>query len=66
MVAGGCGKSVSGSCFVFCFLQPYLQHVEVSGPGVEMELQPLETAAATAIPDPSDICKLQSPQRPAE
>ena len=44
--------------FIFCFLGPYLQHMEVPRLRVELELQMLASATATATPDPSCICDL--------
>ena len=56
------------SIFQFCastilfyfsfFLWPHLWHMEVPRLGVELELQLLATATATAMPDLSHICKL--------
>ena len=43
-------------CYSF-FLGPYLWHVEAPRPGVELELLLLAYATATAMPDPSHICK---------
>ena len=44
--------------FVFCFLGPHSQHMEVPRPGVKLELWPLAYTTATAILDPSCICSL--------
>ena len=41
--------------FFFFFLGPLLQHVEVPGLGVKLELQLLSYASATAMQDPSII-----------
>ena len=47
--------SVFSFCFVlFCFLGPHLWHMEVPRLGVKLELQ----QPATAMPDPSVVCKL--------
>ena len=43
---------------LFFFLGLHLQHMEVSRPGVESELQLLAYATATAMQDPSSICNL--------
>ena len=40
----------------FFFLQLYLQHMEVPGLRVELELQLQAYLTATAVPDPSQIC----------
>ena len=42
----------------FGFLGLHLRHVEVSSPGVELQLQPLAYARATATPEPSCVCDL--------
>ena len=44
--------------FMFCFLGPHLQHMEVPSLGVESELQPPAYTTATAVSDPSHICYL--------
>ena len=50
--------------YLFWFLGPHLQHVEVSRPGVESELQLPACTTATATQDPSHICDLHhSPQQ---
>ena len=47
-------------CFVFLvFLGPHPQHMEVSRPGVESEVQQQAYATVTATQDPSCICDLQ-------
>ena len=48
--------TIEGGYIYFFFLGPQLQHIEVPGLGVESELQ--LPACATAMSDPSDICKL--------
>ena len=45
-------------CFIFPFLQLHLQHMEVPGLGVEVELQLRAYTTAMATPDPSCICDL--------
>ena len=47
-----------GFCLFFVFWGPHLWHMEAPRLGVELELQPLAYAAATAMPDPSHICEL--------
>ena len=42
--------------WLFCFLGPHLQHMEVPRLGVKLELQ--LPAYATAMPDPSLVCDL--------
>ena len=42
----------------FCFLGPYLWHMEVPRLGVESEQQLLAYTTATATPDPSWVCNL--------
>ena len=44
--------------FIFCFLGPHLQHMEVPRLGVESELQLPAYATAAAKQDPSCICDL--------
>ena len=44
--------------FIFFFLGPHLQHMEVPGLGVESELQLSAYTTAMATPDPSCICDL--------
>ena len=44
--------------FVFAFLGPHLQHMEVPRLGVESELQLLAYAIVTAMPDLSRVCNL--------
>ena len=44
--------------FFFGFLGPHPWHVEVPRLGVELELQLLTYATATAMQDPSQICDL--------
>ena len=48
---------------VCVFLGPHLWHVEVSGLGVELELQLLACATATVMPDPNHICDLHHSSR---
>ena len=48
--------------FIFIFLGPYLQHMEVPGLEVELELQLPAYATATVIPDPSHVCDLHTPR----
>ena len=43
----------------FCFLGPHPQHMEVPRLGVELELQLLVYATATAMWAPSHVCDLQ-------
>ena len=61
--------SVSSIGFVFVFLGPHMQHMEVPRLGIELELQLLAYTTATAMqdgncvphhssPDPSHICDL--------
>ena len=45
--------------FVYFFLGPHLQHMEVPRLGVESELQLLAYTTAMATPVPSDICNLR-------
>ena len=52
------GRSIFLFFFFFCFLRLNLWHMEVLGPGVELELQLLTYPTATAVPDPSCICDL--------
>ena len=40
------------------FLGPYLRHMEVPRLGIKSELQLLAYTTATAMPDPSRVCKL--------
>ena len=42
----------------FCFLGPHSQHMEVPMLGVELGLQLLAYATATAVQDPSHVCDL--------
>ena len=54
-------KTVVERCFIFflyIFLGPHLQPVEVPRVGVSLELQLPAYATATAMPDPSHICDL--------
>ena len=51
-------KFVLNFCFVFCFLGMHLWHMEVPRLGVELELQLLAYATATATQDPSRLCNL--------
>ena len=44
--------------FLFCFLGPHPRHVEVPRLGVELELQLLAYATATAVRDLSHVCDL--------
>ena len=44
--------------FLFCFLGPHPQHMEVSRLGVKSELQLLAYITATATQDPSHIFDL--------
>ena len=44
--------------YLFCFLGLHPQHMEVPRLGVELELQLLACATATAAQDPSHICDL--------
>ena len=49
---------LSFSSFFIFFLWPHLQHMEVPGPGVKLDLQlPAYTTAASML-DPSHICEL--------
>ena len=51
-------------CFLlFCFLGPYLQHMEVPRLGVESELQLSAYTTATATQDPSQVCSLHHGSR---
>ena len=56
--------------FFLFSLQPYLWHMEVPGPGVELELQLPTYTTATTPPDLSHICDLccgwQQPTEPGE
>ena len=58
-------SSVFLFCFVFafCFLGLYLQHMEVSRLGVQLEVQLPAYTAVTATPDPSCICNLHHSSR---
>ena len=49
--------------FFFSFLGPHLWLTEVSGLGVELELQLLVYTLATAMPDPSSVCNLHHSSR---
>ena len=42
----------------FFFLGPRPRHMEVPGPGVQLELQMLAYTTATAMPDLSQVCSL--------
>ena len=44
--------------YYFCFLELCMQHVKAPRPGVESELQLPAYTTATAIQNPSRICKL--------
>ena len=44
--------------FFFCFLGPHLRHIEVPRLEVQLELQLLAYAIATATPDLSHVCDL--------
>ena len=44
--------------FVFAFLGPHVQHMEVPRLGIESELQLPAYTTATATPDPSHVCDL--------
>ena len=46
--------------FFFSFLGLYLQHMEVPGLGVQLELQLLAYTTVTKTPDLSHICNLWS------
>ena len=48
--------SIYLSIYLFCFLGPHPQHMEVPKLGVRSELQLL--AYATATPEPSQVCNL--------
>ena len=51
-------------CFVaVCFLGLHLRHIEVPRLGVQLELQLLAYAAATAARDPSHLCDHSSQQQ---
>ena len=52
---------ILGGAFVFS--GPYPWHMKVPWLGVELELQPLVYATATATPDPSRICDLHPSSR---
>ena len=49
--------------FFFCFLGPYLWHMEVSRLGVKSELQLPADTTATATQDPNVVCDLQHSSR---
>ena len=51
------------SFFLFFFLSPHLQHMEVPRLDVKSELQLLAKAIATATRDPSHICNLYHSSR---
>ena len=51
-------NSSYGCFFLFCFLGPHLQHVEVPRLGVKSELQLPADTPATATQDPSHVCDL--------
>ena len=44
--------------FIYLFLGPHLRHIEVPGLGAESELDLLAYTTATAMWDPSRVCKL--------
>ena len=46
------------SLSLFFFLGPHLQHMEVPGLGIKLELQLLAFTTTTATPDPSHVCDL--------
>ena len=49
--------------YLFVFLGPQPRHMEAPRLVVELELQPLSYATATAMPDPSCICDLHHTSR---
>ena len=49
-------KCLAPSPFIFCFLGPHLQHMEVPRLGVKYGLQLLAYTTATAMQDSSYIC----------
>ena len=49
--------------FIFCFLGPHVQHMEVPRLGLELELQLLASTTATATPVPSCSCGLHHSSR---
>ena len=49
--------------YTFCFLGPHLQHMEVTRPGVQSELQLLAYTTATASGDLSPVCDLHHNSR---
>ena len=49
--------------FIFCFLGPHLQYMEVLRLGVALELQLLTYATATATPQSSPVCDLHHSSR---
>ena len=58
-VVSVCVWGFFGFClFVFCFLGPYPQHMEVPRLRVQSELQLLVYTTATERQDPSHICDL--------
>ena len=50
-------------CFVFVFLGPNLQHMEVPRLVVKLKLQLPDNTTATAMPDPSCVCNLHHSSR---
>ena len=51
--------------FLFCFLGPYLQHMDILRPGSKLELQLPAHATATATWDSSLVCNLHHTQHKA-
>ena len=50
--------------FVFRFLGPHLQQLEIPRPGVKSELQLLAYATAIAVQDPSHVCDIRHSSLP--
>ena len=64
MLCWGLGKILLLFClFVFFFLGPHWQHMEVPRLEVQSELQLLAYARAWAMPDPSCVCDLHRSSR---
>ena len=52
--------------YYFRFLGSHLQHMEVPGPGVELDLQLPAYGTATVTPDPSHVVDLDHSSRPRQ
>ena len=60
------GIRITQRTFVFVFLGPHLQHMEVPRLRVELELQRPAYLTATATPDPSCILDLLRSSQPPD